>query len=608
MYGVIEPLDTKNQTGFVRSGRPPFRWPLAFIVLLMTAAPCEAWIGALARLASEAGSGAAKVGVTAARVAEDFIKARPVGSAGVLERVGKDIRAVDAKGRSVVLGSASAGAVLLTPDGLQLLRQIDVFVNEADLPQLKEALTEALRLSGRDAHLVKADGTVAKLRVDPARAGAKLLAEERAGLFVEMGEAWLDDLRWVLDLPLDRSRMHVMTFLDTSDADVARLFDDAAGALHVNAPLTSAEEVIAVLKTFERETVFVVGHVEDGSLVIRNPAGEIVVAVRIDELEAAARAADTSLIVLGCETAGATSVGFLNVVEATQVAKGLAAAIAQPSMGHALSTLSRTSGDLMLQPQFVDAQKVVFAARSVVSRVETGVEKVAGRAVTSVRIGTVGRERGEELAARIIPGVPSWLQMTYVFGLILLVFMGRRILRNWRAARMPAPRFRRYPLARIGVELTRRIGFLLLVPFGAFASASVLLSSYVMTLGAIVHLEWTVLIALFFGWKWWRQHSYRVDEESLLRRFLSIPFFVFGVVMILMLPLELVRERLGDAVSDAAWTVLLAIPTTIVSYVLWRLLSKTQWQPLKLIDWLVALPLRGIESVAGRIISPTRAH
>ncbi len=175
--------------------------------------------------------------------------------------------------------------MLLTPDGLQLLRQIDVFVNEADLPQLKEAHDRALRLSGRDAHLVKADGTVAKLRVDPARAGAKLLAEERAGLFVEMGEAWLDDLRWVLDLPLDRSRMHVMTFLDTSDADVARLFDDAAGALHVNAPLTSAEEVIAVLKTFERETVFVVGHVEDGSLVIRNPAGEIVVAVRIDELE-----------------------------------------------------------------------------------------------------------------------------------------------------------------------------------------------------------------------------------------------------------------------------------------------------------------------------------
>ncbi len=98
MYGVIEPLDTKNQTGFVRSGRPRFqvgarihRAPNDGRALRSTGSARSP------RLASEAGSGAAKVGVTAARVAEDFIKARPVGSAGVLERVGKDIRAVDAK-------------------------------------------------------------------------------------------------------------------------------------------------------------------------------------------------------------------------------------------------------------------------------------------------------------------------------------------------------------------------------------------------------------------------------------------------------------------------------------------------------------------------------
>ena len=525
--------------------------------------------------------------------------------ARALRMVNGEVYAIDAVGMEVlVAATAVGGGLAFTPQGLYLLKNAELIVSELDAFILRNVIEEGLRHSSKGAKVVRANGSLGRLIL---RSEA-LLMEKYPGIFVEIGEVNGVEVAWALEQTLNRAKIRVISLMDATDVDVLERIDQAVGEFHINAGPKASGDIADLVKAHRHRTIFVVGHVEGDSFVIRDATGNLRNTIAFAKLETAARKADASLFMLGCSAgAKSTASGFIDPVNAFRVAEGLKQAIAQPSIGDALSALSANSADLVVRPQLIDSVRVMLIAEQNAVAVE---QKIAKLSYGVMRFTTISKSRAEELDARIIPGIPSWIQVTYVVGGFLLLFSVRAILRDWRSIRAPAPRFGYRPLAHIAVKGIRTLGFLALMPFACLLGFLMVIGAWGMLVILLFAIPEASLVPIYFGWKWWQLHRERVADENWLRRYLALPLFVIPVSVIVSfiigVPVVFQSVQYQDLAIRIVYWLASGSTSLLFSFLAFRWLARKQWVPCEVPDLIVSLPIIWVERLANRVIYAQR--
>jgi hypothetical protein len=573
-------------------------------LLFLTAMPTAVHAGWWTELIGFAGdANEARVigaGAIAARTADTLALALPknIPAARGLKIVEGSVRAIDPRGRQITIAIAAAGGALaLTLDGSRLLKDIEIFVEQADIQPLRDVLEEAGKVTGKPLMVIKEDGRIGRLVID----GPATLIEQTPGIFVDIGAANSRALEWALAQSFDHSSVRVISYLDSSDADVLREIDDAVGDLHVNAP-SDPNSLISVIRKLKRRTIFFVGHVEGADFVMRDAAHNLVDRVPIAVIESAAGAADSVVVMLGC-AAGicSKSAGFIDAVNAVDVSRGLKLAVEKPTLGEALSAIAADGRDLLIHPRFVNSERIIFDAGEKTAARDRRIAK----SYPIVNVTTVARARAKELSDRIVPGIPTFIQIPYFIGLFLLAFFGWATIRQWVKIRAPPPRFRRRPFAYLAVHAIRTVGFFTLMPLAMLLFYICMIGSWGLALVVCpMAVSWLVVIPIVFGWKWWRSMRHAVKEEGWAMRYLAIPWVVIPVSFVVSLSLEFLRMGQFKTSANIAfqityWCVASEL-MLIASMLSYRYLKGSKWTPADVCGCILAGPLLLIERLAAR--------
>ncbi|WP_256819021.1 hypothetical protein [Pseudomonas putida] len=574
-----------------------------FLLLFISESHASLW-GAFFNAGEEAAKFAKKANVVAGRaVLKTLPKSRQ--GAHALEISGNEVRAIDITGRDIVIATMAAdAAVTLTPQGAELLKRMELIVSEIDVDRLKGMIRDAIKTSDKPAFVVNENGTIGRLVVRATPAGETLLMEKYPGIFIRTGES-SGELSWALERPFQNDKIRVVSFMDPSDADELARLDKAVGEYHIPAGSNTPSEAVRQIRSQREKTVFVVGHVEKDKFIVRDSAGQIKSEISFSELEDAAEKADASLFFLGCSAAAcSTTSAFIDSVNALRVADGLKEATSRATLGDALSALS-TAGDLVISSKVVHSARVTLFAEQKALLVDKRLE--SGYRV--MKLTTIGRERAEELANRIIPYIPSWVQYPYFIGAFFLIFSGRRIVREWKSFRAPAPAFARRPIITTLVKGIRILGFSVLMPLAVCLNLAIIYGAWVVgTVPLFMTLGWTTLVPAYFGWKWSRHFAEEAKGEPWPVRYLGIPLFVGVIgflVAILMSPFDLFRGiEYADLQTRLIYWIASGSISMLISASILRFLTrrKSNWNPSDIPGLVIAAALLLIEFFVSRVL------
>lgn len=575
-----------------------------FSILIITTTSHAGWLTTLLKAGEKTTNVTKKARFAAGRAA---LKTLPNTRQGVhaLEITNSEVRAVDIAGREVVVATMATGpAMTLTPEGAVLLKQVELVVSEIDVDRLQDLLHDVIKGSDKAVSVVHENGTVGRLIVRATPAGDTILMEKYPGVFIGVG-ANSGELTWALERPFQHDNIRIVSLMDPSDADELARLDRAVGEYHIAVGSNTPSEAIHQIRSQREKTVFVVGHVEKDKFVVRDSAGQVKSEIAFSDLEDAAEKADASLFLLGCSAAAcSTTSAFIDPVNALHVADGLKDAISRATLGDALSALS-TAGDLVVSTKVVDSARVMLSAEQH-ARV---IDKRIASGYRVLQLTTIGREREEELAARIIPYIPSWVQYPYFIGAFYLIFSARNIVREWKSFRVPAPAFKRKPIMFTLVKGIRVLGFVVLMPLALCLNLTIIIGAWVVgTVPLFFTLGWLTLVPVYFGWKWARTHAEEADSEHWTVKYLGMPLFVAAVgylVILLISPIELFRgvEYADLQTRITYWIVSGSIAMLISTFALFLLTRKKfKWSPAYIPRLVVTGALLLIEFCVSKIL------
>jgi hypothetical protein len=577
---------------------------LIFCLLIFTSESHAAWWSTVLKAGEKAANVAKKASSVAGRAA---LKTLPTARQGAhaLEIAGGEVRAVDIAGREVVIATTATGAALkLTPEGAALLKKVELVVSEMDVHRLQDLVRDAIKGSGKPASVVRENGTVGRLVVRATPAGDTLLMEKYPGVFIGVG-ANSGELSWALERPFQHDKIRVVSLMDPADADELARLDRAVGEYHIPVGSNTPSEAIHQIRSQREKTVFVVGHVEKDKFVVRDSAGQLKSEIPFSDLEDAAEKADASLFLLGCSAAAcSTTSAFIDPVNALHVADGLKDAISRATLGDALSALS-TAGDLVVNSKVVDSARVMLSAEQ---RARVADKRIAS-GYRVLQLTTIGHERAEELAARVIPYIPSWVQYLYFIGAFYLIFSARSIVREWKSFRVPAPAFKRKPIMSTLIKGIRVLGFVALMPLAVCLNITIILGAWVVgTVPLFFTLGWPTLVPVYFGWKWTRTYAEEADDGHWTARYLGMPLFVAAVgylVVLLISPIEPFRRvEYADLQTRIIYWIVSGSIAILISAFAFRLLTrkKFNWSPADIPRLAIAGPLLLIEFGVSRVL------
>ncbi len=230
----------------------------------------------------------------------------------------------------------------------------------------------------------------------------------------------------------------------------------------------------AIADTFGRipgQTAVLTGRVDGSSLVYRTASGAEK-SIELAPLKRAAAAADVDLLILNSKTP--RQPGSRNWLWLRAEVDGLDTALTRKRFADFLAVMADSQGSLAVTVNRSADGRVRLSATplaapdsgGVVDTLGTFVAEVAseaaGRVLTSgLEADLVDRDRASELKLRIIPGVPSALQLGYIASLIVGLF-GLPVARGWWFAIWP-PEVRAEYSNAIGYQVARflrLLGFL----------------------------------------------------------------------------------------------------------------------------------------------------
>jgi hypothetical protein len=399
-----------------------------------------------------------------------------------------------------------------TPD--ELGRVVSVLVPEAAGPQgrLTLLLSEdavfrhraALKDLPKNADLrIVAGGESHALLRRGEGAAERLYAEVRPALLVQLGEQQsFREAMWQVGRPLARANIRVVALepggpqtlspAPKIDAETKRALTDAIDPYKLPAALGSVSG----------QTVIVTGRIEGRFLYFRAGSGPERSLI-LEDLTAAAEAADVNLIVL--QSATPRQPGTRNWLWQRVEVSGLDEAMKRATLADFLNALGAGQGKLAVSVRETSRGRVRLSAMplagesaplSGVGSVFTDiVADITGRVVTSaIEANLKSEERQKELDQRIVPGIPSDIQLAYL-GFLIMGLMGLTVARDWWLRLWPAERRQEYRAA-VGYHAARLVRLVLFVlVFMPLIGAPALIWSIVLQI-------WAWLTLPVRGWRW----------------------------------------------------------------------------------------------------------
>lgn len=252
---------------------------------------------------------------------------------------------------------------------------------------------------------------------------------------------------------------------------------------------------------------------------------------------------------LGC-SAGicSKSSGFIEPVNAVDVASGLKQAIHQRSIGETLSVISSYSGETLIRPSLVGPIRI-----SMVTEQATDVIRKR-TAIQLVGVSTLSHSRSIALSNRIVPMIPNWILNTYFFGLFLFLYHYEDI-RKWKNKREPAPRFGYRPIVNIMTHGLRLFCLVIVLPFALVLKVAVIFLPWVLLGYGVFHPSVLLgyspvsgglaafIVSGFFGWRIWKMHSYAASGEHLVQRLWVIVLFCSVVTWATIFSVEMCFDK-----------------------------------------------------------------
>jgi hypothetical protein len=418
--------------------RPGLMRAACAALLLAAAVPAADanWLSRLAKVGGEAG----EVGAKTARL-------------GVveLERAATHIKTLPAPTKGAAVLAAHA-----TPEGHWKFVNRDGEVFTAATPEELQRVVPTLLPeagSGGKLGIYLSEDTLyrdrAMLRGLPpdAEAGAStLFAAVRPHLMLDVRErALFDEAIAQLERPLSRSQIRTLALEPGGPGTLSsypRLDAETKAAL-VDA--VDPASLAASLPSIRGQTVLVTGRI-DGNLLYFRPTSGSEQSLKLSDLTRAAADSDVNLVIL--QTDAPRQPGGRNWFWQRIAVDGLDDALKRAKFGDFLDALGAANGEFRVSVQREASGRVALRAvpaggdaqpiTGIVGDLWTStVSSITGNVVTTaVEVHARDEERQQELDRRIVPGVSSWFQLSYIFNLVCGV-LGWPVASGWFARLWP---------------------------------------------------------------------------------------------------------------------------------------------------------------------------
>lgn len=364
------------------------------------------------------------------------------------------------------------------------LTEDSVFANRAALDKLP---------AGAELHLSTVEGAFALTRAADGALSLKL----KPNVTIALGErAMFEEALAFLSRPLNTSNIRTLSIEpgETKALSSAPRLDPATKVPLIDK--VAPERLEGSLRALRGQTALLVGRIENGRIAFKPSRGGEV-ASDLDELLAAAREADVNLVLLNAGTP--LQPGGRNWLWQSVEVGGLDDAMSKATFGDFLDALgarrapmtvsaaSDGTGRIHLKAQAGEVGGAVEAAQSTLAEL---IGHVTGEVISNA-LDIHARDRSSQLErdARIVPGIPTYIQMPYLVS-VIGGLLGWPVSRTWWSRIWP-PRSRAQGENWIGHRLKGLPNFLVyLLVFLPIAG----LPAFIWH--ALVHL-WTVISAPF---------------------------------------------------------------------------------------------------------------
>ncbi len=427
------------------------------VVQAASAGPAQAnWLTKIVKEAGEAG------GETAARTGK-------IGS-GALDNVATHLKSLpDAPGTTAVAAHVGpeghwhfanrSGNTFTAGNADELGRMRQAMAPDTSGGKLALYLTSDTIFSQRamlkdlpsDADLFVVEGGKS-YRLVPRKAGTRdtLFADFGSGLLVDLPDQKLfTETLFQLGQRLKPSSVRVLSLSPGGPDALNRVprFDSATKSALVDE--IDPQSLVRALPSVSGQTVIVTGRLE-GELLSLAPSSGSQVSLRIAELRAAADAADVNLVIV--RSASARQPGGRNWLWQKVEVSGLESALKQPTFGEFLSALGAKSGPMTVSAAEDGFGRVVLRAVSdggvskpLTGQLEDWMNAISGSVIGNVPVDGIdahvrNEDRQQELDLRLIPGIPSGLQIGYIVGLVMGILGLGNALLWWRRIWPPEAR------------------------------------------------------------------------------------------------------------------------------------------------------------------------
>ncbi|MGF7212530.1 hypothetical protein GGE65_007165 [Skermanella aerolata] len=241
---------------------------------------------------------------------------------------------------------------------------VDLLIPEESLDDLRHLLPSIPE--NTRPQLLRRDGSAIPIEAASEGVSGGLLARVGERVYLDLRSAPnLDVFAALARTRITRADVEVVSLFDPREIDTVRLLDQRVGDIHKALAPDAAPGWIANLRGSPDRLLLVVGHVENGSFVMRGVGGEVLAQVELEKIVAAARDAGSGVVLLGCDTAGAMRSGFLSPVNVTAVADGLAVLRSGGTLGELLEALAKASPEgLVVTQALLDDVTAMLLARA----------------------------------------------------------------------------------------------------------------------------------------------------------------------------------------------------------------------------------------------------
>lgn len=269
--------------------------------------------------------------------------------------------------------------------------------------------------------------------------GERLFAEVRPNVLVELSEPRLfDEAVWQLARPLVRTRVRVLALEPGGPQTLSSLPKLDAGTKRALPDRIDPDKLTAALPALSGQTVVITGRLEGAALHYRLPSGTEQRLVLSDVLAAAA-AGDVNVIVL--QSQAPRQPGTRNWLWQRVDVDGLEKALERTRLSDFLDALAAGQGKLLIEARDRGASRTTVRAMPINEEgsllsgwsglLTDVVSEVAGRVVTSaIEADVTSADRQRELDRRVVPGIPSAIQIGYLV-LLLVGMVGIGVALGW---------------------------------------------------------------------------------------------------------------------------------------------------------------------------------